>query len=319
MLRSLVLSSWFWVGLAWPAGIASAASAASAAPVVPAAPAACAGGNCIQVGSFNIKYLGGEEDRRTEAGIRSLADFIGKELDLEVIVLQEINTQSAQWSWLKKHLASQGYDFFEGATSERNQFVVIAWDTDEVALEAGSQQALNLASAYQDPADPACAYKGLRVPIAARLKAGKFDFWIVGVHLKSRSHVAGASLTCAAWIREQQAAQLARAVGDLIARSKDEDVLIAGDFNERHDHDSLRPLRMAGFQSQMIRRQEGSGSCSFLPACLDDDLIDSVWVQLWQTRELVRGSGFVYVPPDAAAFEKNISDHVPVWASFRTD
>ncbi len=307
MLRMLVLSSWLLLGMALPASAA------------PAAPAACQGGNCIQVGSFNIKYLGGEEDKRSEAEIRGLADFISKDLDLEVIVLQEINTKSSQWTWLRKHLAGSGYDFFEGATSERNQFVVIAWDTDEVTLEAGSKQELNLPSAYQDPADPTCVYQGLRVPIAARLTAGKFDFWVVGVHLKSRSHVAGASLTCAAWIREQQASQLARAIGGLIAKSKDEDVLIAGDFNEIHDHDSLRPLRMAGFKSQMAHRMEGSGSCSFLPACLDDDLVDHVWVQLWQTRELVRRSGFVFTPSDPAAFEKGFSDHVPVWASFRTD
>lgn len=280
------------------------------------APAECAEHPCIQVGSFNIRYLGQRE--RTAEQVDALADLVSEELDLEVFALQEIDTTSGQWAAFKERLAARGYRFLEGTTSERKQFVVLGWDGDEVQEVPGSAHPLPIPDAFSDPANPACHYEGLRVPIAVRLKAGEFDFWVVGVHQKSRWR-GSLPYYCPAWIRERHTAALMAAIENLAAESGEYDVLVVGDFNADATDDSLAPLRRAGFTSQILDRMAGSGACSYLPGC--PDLIDHVWLPAGDTRERVRHSGYV-LPVPAAAEQEFIelrSDHAPVWASFRTD
>jgi endonuclease/exonuclease/phosphatase (EEP) superfamily protein YafD len=282
------------------------------------APRACRDEPCIQVGSFNLEYLG--QRGRSREQVEALADLVAEHLDLEVVALQEIDTGSEAWGWLRESLAARGYRFFEGTTSGRSQFVVLAWDSDEVELTPGSARELPTDTGFTDPDDPACAYEGLRRPVAARFSAGDFDFWVVGVHMKSRYRGTppdAMPLGCPSWIRDRQADQLVRQVDALIRSSGEEDVVLAGDFNELAGDDSLRPLRMADFASQMVHRMPGSRAGSYLPAG-DHDLIDLVWILEYETREVAPGSGSVFVPADAEAFIETMSDHVPVWASFHT-
>lgn len=281
-------------------------------------PPACAASSCIQVGSFNVKYLGSQG--RTQDELEALAALIWKDLDLEVLALQEIDTQSDAWAEVKRLLGEKGYEFMEGTTSGRNQFVVLAWDSDEVRRVPESTRELATDVDLERPGTP-CHYGGLRRPVAGRFTAGSFDFWVIGVHLKSRSRGRWPNLLpsdCPAWIRKRQAEQLVEQVDSLVAASGVADVILVGDFNENLDDESLAPLRDAGFSSQMAYRMDGSGTTSYLPAS-DDDLIDHVWIRFAETREVVRNSGFVYVPPDKDAFERTMSDHAPVWASFRSD
>src|SRR6187455_965655 len=116
------------------------------------APSVCKDGKCIQIASYNIEYLGGKrapfdgEPRpdRTDEQLDQLAKRITDTLDLEVVVFEEINTKSDQWTKLKSKLATHGYKFLEGTTSDRNQFVVLAWDADEVTLLDNSAQELDV-------------------------------------------------------------------------------------------------------------------------------------------------------------------------------
>lgn len=288
-----------------------------------AAPAICQSRPCIQVGSFNVEHLGTQRSdgspyrSRTPAQLDALADLISEQLDLEVFALQEIDTRSADWAHVSARLAARGYRFHAGTSSERGQFVVLGWDADEVQLVEGSAQELDMPDRFTDPGNPACRIDGVRVPVAARFTAGQLDFWLVGVHLKSRLRLADAPLTCAGWVRQQQAALLVGELGRLMATSGERDVVLVGDFNEAPSHPSLAPLAMASFASQMQVPLEGSGTCSYLPGC--PDLIDHVMVYGPETRELAPRSGFVYAPADPEAFDSTYSDHVPVWASFLTD
>ena len=284
-------------------------------------PEVCSDGNCIQVGSYNIELLGKSRsgrDRRTKDEVQKIAETIAGDIDLEVVVLQEINTDSRQWSWLKDDLASRGYKFFEGTTSERKQFVVLAWDGTQVSLN-GTTTELDVPVAYTDPEIPTCTYEGLRKPVAGKFTAGAFDFWVIGVHLKSQSR-RGIPDDCPDWIRTQQAKDLLAAVSHLTAGDPTEDVLIVGDFNERHDHESLLPFKQAGFISQMNYRMEGAGTVSYIKSRQWEKLIDHVMYNVEDRSELVRNSGFVMPKPDdIRAYIDSFSDHVPVWASFRTD
>jgi hypothetical protein len=153
------------------------------------APSVCKDAKCIQIASYNIEYLGGKRapfdgvDRpdRTDEQLDQLAKRIADTLDLEIVVFEEINTKSDQWAKLKTKLAAHGYKFFEGTTSDRNQFVVLAWDADEVTLLDNSACELDVRNNFD--LDEGCKLPGLRKPLAARFKAGEFDFWVVGVHL----------------------------------------------------------------------------------------------------------------------------------------
>ena len=121
---------------------------------------------------------------RTDEQLDHLATRIADTLDLEIVVFEEINTKSEQWAKLKSKLAAHGYKFFEGTTSDRNQFVVLAWDADEVTLLDDSARELDVRNSFD--LDEGCKLPGLRKPVVARFKAGEFDFWVVGVHLKSQ-------------------------------------------------------------------------------------------------------------------------------------
>lgn len=280
----------------------------------------------IQIGTYNLELLGsprkpyGGQDRgpRTDEQLNQIATRIATTLDLEIVVFQEINKHSEEWTSLKSKLAAHGYKFFEGSTSDRNQFVILAWDSDEVTLD-GEAIELNVRDAFDF--GPTCDAEGLRKPVAGRFKAKNFDFWVVGVHLKSRS----GTEACTAKIRKAQCQDLVAKIDDLVTSSGERDVLIVGDCNEHFGHDSFAPLVEAGFISQMKFLKEGSAKGSYVKTASlneSDDLIDHIWLRYAQTQELVRRSAFVMSLESRPAAKKYIieqSDHVPAWASFRID
>ena len=290
------------------------------------APPACNDGKCIQVGSYNIELLGSARrpyegiprGKRSEQELSKLAATVTTSLDLEAVVFEEINTASEEWARLRELLHAANYDFFEGTTSARNQFVVLAWDADEVAVvEAPRELSVDADFDY----GASCREKELRRPVAGLFRAGSFDFWLVGVHLKSRS----GETSCTSRIRTAQCGQLVTAIDGLVASSGEHDVLIVGDFNENPGHASLQPLADAGFTSQMQYLIPGSAAGSYVKngdLQNSTDLIDQILVRYGETRELVNRSACVMPLATAADAKKQIrsqSDHVPAWASFRSD
>ena len=290
------------------------------------APAICSDGKCIQIGSYNLElfgserkpYGGVERGERTDAEINRIAKRIAVTLDLEIVVFEEINTESDEWSKLKEKLAEHGYKFFEGTFSDRKQFVVLAWDADEVTLLDDSAQELNVRDEFDFDG---CHEDGLRKPVAGRFKAGEFDFWVVGVHLKSRS----GEQSCNNKVRTAQCEDLVAKIDELTVTSGERDVMLVGDFNEHHDHSTFQPLRDAGFISQMKFLMDGAAKGSYVKngnLNESDDLIDHVMLRYSETKEVVRWSAFVMPLASRADTKEYIieqSDHVPVWVSFRTD
>jgi endonuclease/exonuclease/phosphatase family metal-dependent hydrolase len=285
------------------------------------------GSNCIQIGTYNIEFFGGKReplngvDRgvRSDEQIRELADRVSDELDLEIVVYEEINTHSGEWKRYKELLARRGYQFFEGTASDRNQFVVLSWDANEVECVKDSAHELDVRNRF-DFKD-GCLEKGLRKPVAARFTAGEFDFWVIGVHMKSRKGVG----ECPTRVRIEQSKDLAAKIDELIEKSGESDVLIVGDFNSRPGHASFAPLVEAGFVSQMKTLMPGSSKGSYVKnkeLHQSSDLIDQVMLRAAETREVVPNSAFVVKLGSADEATKYIlgqSDHVPAWVSFRTD
>jgi len=254
-------------------------------------------GDTIQVGTYNIELLGSHrkpyagENRgaRSAADLEAIANRITTTLDLEIVVFQEINKHSQEWADLKAKLAAKGYQFFEGSTSDRNQFVILSWDADEVELQ-GSALELNVRDSFN--LGNSCSEDGLRKPVAGRFKAGSFDFWVVGVHLKSRS----GTPSCTSRIRKEQCQDLVTKIDAMVTSSGERDVLIVGDCNEHYDHSSFAPLVEGGFTSQMRFLKSGSADGSYVKTTdlnESDDLIDHVWLRYHETQEVVRRSAEV--------------------------
>jgi endonuclease/exonuclease/phosphatase family metal-dependent hydrolase len=298
-----------------------AAFAAAALPVFACQGPAfdtCDGEACIQVGTLNIEWLGDRE--RTREDVAAIADLLTRELDLEAIAFQEIDTESEAWGWLSDALGAEGYRFVRGRTSASSQFVVLAYDEDELDVVPGSVQELDVATAFEWPGGE-CRIGGQRAPLAARFRAGEFEFWMVGLHLKSRSTRRGRlPAWCPDSIRISQTRALAAGLEDLVSASGEDDVLLVGDFNAFYDDPTLAPLHEMGFESMVAPGVRGPGSAGHSFVEGPRGLIDHVMIRLDRTAEAVPRSGFVYVIPPGRleAYVARISDHAPVWASFRT-
>lgn len=284
----------------------------------------CDGEPCLQIGSFNIEYLAGQRRRqrqpipqRSKKTLKKLTKLIAKNIDLEIVVLQEIHTEGENWQRFSSRLVKRGYRFISGASSSRNQFVVIAYDADEVELLDGVGE-LDLPNHFVRPGTE-CDVDGQRRPVAARFKSGDFDFWLVGLHLKSKGTY-GIPEDCPDWVRTQQTKNLLAEIERLAQQSGEADVILAGDFNAEFDESSLEPLRQAGFQSQMVPefRRALSGEYSYPKRY--PSVIDHVMFRPATTRGFVPKSGVIYPLDDADldSFVGDMSDHLPVWSSFFT-
>ncbi len=287
--------------------------------------------DCIQIGTFNLYWLGSDQrymqGLRTREDVERLARLIFR-LDLEVVVLEEVNVElfserngeiresRYQYAWLEAALQEDGYRLLPGS-SGGGQRIVIAYDSDEVELLEEARE-LSVRGSFRLSGN--CRSNGLRLPLAARFRAGNFDFWLVGVHLKSQL---GAG-SCPDRVREEQARDLLEAIdAELTADSDEEDVVIAGDFNATPSDRSLDPLfRDGGFLTLTWpgRRAEASSDISYLIGRFAS-LIDHLMIRPEATGEWVRTSTMVLDPDDLALgdYTRLYSDHAPVWASFTTN
>jgi endonuclease/exonuclease/phosphatase family metal-dependent hydrolase len=283
-------------------------------------PDLCAGASCIQVGTFNIEWLGttdtGKHAHRSSLVINQIADLIATTLDLEVVVLEEINADSEEYEQLETALGTHGYKLSSGNTGGE-QRVVIAYDDDEVDL-IGEISELDVRSSFN--LGGGCSSGGLRRPLSANFRAGNFDFMLVGVHFKSQ--LGG---NCSDRVRKEQSKDLIAKVDESIASSGEKDVIIAGDFNATSDDSSLSPLLLnTGFRdlTKPSRRASGSNSISYLKEPFQE-IIDHLLVRSSDTTEWINKSTFIFNPPSnptqLSKYLKHVSDHAPTWASFRTD
>lgn len=283
-------------------------------------PDLCAGASCLQVGTFNIEWLGttdtSKHAHRSSLVINQIADLIATTLDLEIVVMEEINSESDEYEQLEAALGAHGYKLREGNTGGE-QRVVIAYDDDEVDL-TGEISELDVRSSFSPSGCPTSS--GLRRPLSANFRAGNFDFLLVGVHFKSQ--LGG---NCSDRVRTEQSKDLIAKVNELIAASGEKDVIIAGDFNATSDDSSLSPLLVnTGFRAltKPSRRANGSNSISYLKEPYQE-IIDHLLVRLSDTTEWINKSTFIFNPPSNPTqlrkYLRHVSDHAPTWASFRTE
>lgn len=284
----------------------------------------CHGKPCIQVGTFNIEWFGTSDltkhQHRSPQTVTKIANLIADTLDLEILVLEEINSESEEFTMLRDALATRGYKLRRIGTSGAEQGVVIAYDADEVTLVSDDVKEMDVRSDVD--LGGGCKSSNLRVPLYGKFKAGNFDFVLVGVHLKSQLPVNGAAHPdqCADDIRRAQTQDILAALPSILTDLNDDDVIIAGDFNAPLTDPSLGPLfGPGGFVSLTTngRRAQGSGTISYLKAP-HQEIIDHVLIRPGSTTEWSNRTTFIFKPSASSlsSYLKNTSDHAPVWTSF---
>ena len=261
---------------------------------------------------------------RTEAEVRRIAAWLADDLDLEVIAMQEVNTSVQgleegalafapdRYRWLREALEERGYRLMAGESGNA-QRLVIAYDGDEVELLSPARE-LEIDGFFDFGED--CRSAGRR-PLAARFRAGRFDFWVVGVHLKSRREG-----ECSDRIRRRQVEQMTAAIDRLVGSSSEPDVILAGDFNALPDDPTTAALRSPGGFQELTRprqRARGSGEISYLVGRYRS-LIDHLMIRPATAAEWVERSTVIHDPGRSVDdYVAVFSDHAAVWTSFTTD
>lgn len=278
--------------------------------------------DCVRVGSWNIAWLGSEKrSQQTDpATIEEMARLIADVWSIDLISLQEINTgldtsyrgerlSTAAWKALEKALKKKGYQSVSGQSGQA-QRIVLAWRKPVELMEPVREIAIPEAYRINDY----CRSGNLRKPLAALYRAGAFDFWAIGLHLKSGY---GGNTACANAVRGQQIYYLEKSLPAL--RTRDRDLLLIGDFNASSKHESLRPLFETGFIALTDRqyrhpeshnRTQGAGQRG--------SVIDMILVNPVATSESRRKSTSIYKPDVPEEFTRRFSDHFPVWSDFNT-
>lgn len=298
------------------------------APTALLAAEACNPGQCIRVGSYNIKYFGNNGPAKTPDDFDNLAARIAStdQANLDVVVMQEINKNGDDWkaaNGLLARLRKLGYEIaiegsFGGDDPGRPQFVVMLYRTKTITLVDGSASEIDIPTAF-DVGGP-CEYKSLRRPVTAVLKSntGKLTFRIIGVHLKSQNPV-GNSGACDDQIRAFQAQRIVANINNLKVTKGETNVITVGDFNASFDTPEYDVFRKSGYQTLI----EGECSAIKLEHCSYiipkyASIIDHVVVHS-SLKEAVKGSGTIAKIDDREKYLDTQSDHAPVWASFRID
>ncbi len=282
----------------------------------------CPKPDCIRIGSWNIAWLGNENRKQASDAttIDAMARMIAEEWSIDLISLEEINTDLSTplygeknslepWRQLQTALQKRGYQTQSGSSGQA-QRIVFAWRKPVTVISR--PQDMSIPDSYR--VDDYCRSAGLRKPLAGLFRADQFDFWAIGLHLKSGY---GGNSACANAVRSLQTYYLEKKLKEL--EKADRDILLLGDFNASSKHDSLQALREHGFiaLTDKVHRDANSNNHSQGKGNRGS-IIDHIMILPGSTIEWQEQSTMIFKPIDPGSFSTRYSDHVPVWADFNT-
>jgi endonuclease/exonuclease/phosphatase family metal-dependent hydrolase len=162
-----------------------------------------------------------------------------------------------------------------------------------------------------------------RQALTANVRIGGFDFILIGVHLKS-----GRSST-----NRSQRSRQCTAIANFISQfttGAEKDVLVLGDYNmiprrgnqenDASNFHNLNPTNLLRFVSTEELRGQGSHISGCNPR--RGNLLDGYAISRGHTREYREDSlhllSFSQLGHTCASFKRDVSDHLPLVARFRT-
>ena len=254
-----------------------------------------------KIAAWNLAGFGRISDERVERQVEGLAL-----LDAEVVALVEINSLSVL-KQLKEGLGKKGVVYKSVILEQANALHIGVLFKDGVVAE---NPRLLAGSDLNDPER--------RKAFLVDMKVGAFDFLLIVVHLKSGRNSEEQK------IRDEQA----KVIGSFITnRRRDgrEDILLVGDFNMIPGQDVSNFHHLGGDDlMNFLSSWDLQDRYSHILKVGRANLLDGFAISRTFSTEYIRGSLRVFpmhwaMNMGREKFRKDVSDHLPLVASFRID
>jgi endonuclease/exonuclease/phosphatase family metal-dependent hydrolase len=299
-----------------------------------AAPPAAEGS--IRIGSYNVLNYFDEVDDPELSGEWDDADLASRpgqlvalakairELDADVLALQEVESLDALIRFRDRHLADMGYvhvasldaGYYRGVEQSVLSRIPIVGSLNWPGLN--TSDVTRSGEGFQPVPDrPQLIFQRSPLMVDLRSEEG-YEFTLIVVHLKSGG-------LAHAYRREAEGLKLLEIVASLIESDPDRNVLVLGDFNAKSEYKSMRILFEGGLADAMSHRiSDPSDSKSARWMTHESGrVIDYILVNEGAAEELVSESGFVlgtFYPGDRNHYdwrtddapEDHASDHYPI-------
>ena len=290
----------------------------------------------LRIGSYNVlnyfdevddPELSGEWDDKDLASstnqLKALAKSI-RDLDADVLALQEVESREALIRFRDTYLQGMGYDhvasldagYYRGVEQSVLSRVPITSVTNWPGLSTADVQ--RVGPGFQPvPAKPVTEFQ--RSPLLVELATDDgYEFTLLVVHLKAgnKSH---------AYRREAEGLKLVELLEDLQRGDPDRNIAVLGDFNAKHSYKSMRVLTESGLVDTMhCRATESSDEDTPLWVTHESGrVLDYILLNPSMYGEFVPRSGFVLgtmYPGDSSHYNwrtddppvGHASDHYPV-------
>src|SRR5262245_56010980 len=224
------------------------------------------------VGAWNVKGRPtGISTTRAEKLAKGIAD-----LDADVLVLCEVSSD-AILATIVKRVAGHGLKYQAVMPAQESDIKIAVLAKEGIELK---DVTLIEGSGFGDG-------KSIRKALSGFVRIGKFDFRLVGVHLKS-------ARDATSWKkRSEQNVVIAKFVKDTLDAGTERDVLIVGDYNmiPVEDDDNFKSLNPTGFLRFISSEVITPPIFSHISASGGQgNLLDGFAISEGHTKEYVRGS-----------------------------
>lgn len=259
------------------------------------------GHTTAKIAAWNLAGFNSISDKKLENQVEGLAI-----LDAEVFTLIEVKP-FAHMRKLIDGLAAKGCMYHSVMLPQASDLNI------GVLFKEGVQAGVPEFIPGTDLGDPK-----RRKALSVNMKVGKFDFLLIGVHLKSGR---GASEQA---IRDDQCKVIGKFITELRANSR-EDVLLMGDFNMIPGQDVSNFHHLGGDDlMDFLSSWDLQDRFSHILEKGRANLLDGFAISRTFSGEYVRGSLRLFpmhwtMDMGREKFREEVSDHLPFVASFRID
>jgi len=293
----------------------------------------CAGKQqMLEVGTFNIEWFPCKDDgaymkeygielrwppKGDRTDISTLFSLL-EDLDIELLAVQEIVDPVLLRDSAKIYLGEQ----FEVIYAEAKSSQKVGFLYDSSVLELIGEQEI-----YSNVALGPDSYLRPAFRAFFRYKNGGYDFHAISVHLKSSPR---------GWKqREKQWVYLDEILSTLPEKSGDGDIILLGDFNnvsERGTAEFDEIMAKLGFYRLTAEKTDISSNFwqpDWQVERIQGSLIDHIFISANSTNEYIKNSLNVagmcaenadeYKGEEIPDFYNRVSDHCPIYGSFRAD
>ena len=286
----------------------------------------------IEIGTFNIEWFPCKDDGQLmkKYGIElryppegQSTDMIAlfgllKKLDIELLAVEEIVDPQMFADSAKKYLGEQ-FNFIY-STLGGDQKIGFLYDSNVLKAEGDPKTYIEVALSSTSRLRPALGVYFKVIPSG-------FDFHAIVVHLKSSPR---------GWdLRKKQWAVLEDILTELPKKSGDNDVILMGDFNNvsklrTAEFDTI--MQLLNFHRATLDIKEGFSNYwqpDYKNERIEGSLIDHIFISDDAKIEFIENStkvggmcadgSFEYVGDSIPEYFYKISDHCPVYGSFKVD